>query len=184
MNVWLLSLLLASQVSPRPVACFPKEAGVDEFRADWYCGELGAAGFGPLIGDPSYRFTYLPSFHASRFVAVGLESGQPVVRGVVLTRERMDQPGKVSRRTRRVLTHEEWQILLQRLQNAGMWEPTDKNDSSGVDGAQWLLEGRQDGKYRLHDVWCPSPARFPQYVKVCLYMLELARIKPPEEELY
>jgi hypothetical protein len=184
MNAWCLSLLLAVQDAPGAVSCFPNEAAVDEFLAEWYCGQLAAAGFGMLTGDPSYRFAYLPSFHASRFVAVAIEAGRPVVRGVVLSGRGGYAPGKVARETRRVLTAEEWRLLLQRLQNAGMWEPTDKNDSSGVDGAQWLLEGRQDGKYRFHDVWSPTPARFPQYVKVCLHLLELAGIKPPDEEIY
>jgi hypothetical protein len=184
MSAWVLTLLLVTQGTPTPAACFPSEAAVDEFRADWYCGQLAAAGLGMLTGDPSFRLTYLPSFNASRFVVVTMEAGRPVVRGVVLTGRGGYEPGKVARSTRRVVTSEEWRLLRQRLDNAGMWESTDTNDSSGVDGAQWILEGQKDGKYRLHDVWSPTAERFPQYVKVCLYMLELAGIKPSDEELY
>jgi hypothetical protein len=145
---------------------------------------LAAAGLGTLTSDPGFRFTYLPSFHAARIVSVALETGRPVVRGFVLTIPNGLQPGKVARQTHRVLTTEQWRLLQQRLENAGLWESTDTNDVSGVDGAQWLLEGRRGGEYRLHDVFSPTTERFPQYVKACRYMMELAGMTPPDAELY
>jgi hypothetical protein len=180
-------LILLSMMQPvvaAPKSCFPDEAALDPFLVDWYCKHLNAAGPGQLGPGPSYRFTYLPSFDAPRIVTVAREAHQLVVRGIVLSGKGGYEPGKIATNTRRVLSPGEWQLLQQRLENAGMWEPTDINDANGVDGARWILEGRRDGTYRLHDVWSPAPKRFPQFVKACVYLLELADIKPASSELY
>jgi hypothetical protein len=165
-------------------ACFPSEAGLDEYRSEWYCKHLAAAGAGQLQGEHAYRFIYLPSFHAPRVVTVVIDGGTPVVEGVVLSGKGGYEPGAVEHRTTRALDAKEWRLLLARLENAGMWQPTDPQDESGHDGSQWILEGRSGDWYRLHDVWSPKPSAFPQYHKVCAYLLELARIRPPHGELY
>jgi len=165
--------------------CFPPQAGLDEFRVEWYCGHLTAAGVRELAGDPAYRFVYLPSFHAPRIVTVLVEAGAPVVRGIVLSGKGGYKPGNVQRRTERRLSDREWRLLRQRLENAGMWEGDTRQQDTGFDGSRWILEGRADGKYRFHDIWSPKPSRFPQYYKACSYMLELAGLTPaPPEELY
>jgi hypothetical protein len=180
----LLILLLAKTL---PVTaedgCFPPEAALDDFRADWYCKNLKAAELRQLGAGPTYRFIYLPTFHAPRFATVAMEPDVPVVRGVVLSGRGGYEPGKVAKATRRVLTQGEWQLLQQRLENAGIWEPPDTDDRPGTDGSRWVLEGRDSTRYRLHDLWSPKRARFPQYVKACMYMLDLAGIRPEAEEL-
>jgi hypothetical protein len=105
------------------------------------------------------------------------------MRGVVLSGKGGYEPGRVAKTTRRVLTKSEWQLLQQRLDDAGIWEPTPTDDRTGVDGAQWILEGKQDAKYRLHEVWSPNRTRFPQYFKACMLMLDLAAVRPDADEL-
>jgi hypothetical protein len=176
-------LLVSPATTPKP-SCFPSEASVDAFRTVWYCGQLGAAQEGRLTGDPSYRFAYIPSFHATRVVLVFMDAGRRVVVGKVLGGRGGYAPGRIARTTRREITADEWQLLEQRLENAGFWEPPEKDARMGVDGAEWVLEGRKQGRYRLNDVWSPDESTFPQFRKACTYMLDLAGIKPSPDELY
>src|SRR5262245_33711717 len=97
----------------------------------------------------------MPSFHATRVVVAFLEAGKPVIVGKVLSGKGGYEPGTLVRTTKRALNPDEWRLLQQRLENAGLWESTDRDDRLGVDGAQ-----------------------------ACVFMLELAGIKPPSEELY
>jgi hypothetical protein len=44
--------------------------------------------------------------------------------------------------------------LLRRLDGMGFWDlPTTQSDQMGLDGAQWLLEGEEDGRYHAVDRW-------------------------------
>jgi hypothetical protein len=166
--------------------CFPSTAGVDDFKTDWFCSQLAAAGEGLLPGEHSYRFTYIPSFHATRIVVVTETEGQWTVVGKVLSGRGGYEPGTLARTTKRALTAAEARLLENRLANAGMWEPTDKNPETGVDGAEWVLEGRRTSRYAFHDVWSPTDRTFPQYRRVCIFLLQLADIlpSPKKQELY
>lgn len=178
-------LLLDTRASPSPTPrCFPAEAKVNDFQSRWYCAQLAVAGEAELKGDLAFRFTYLPSFDHGRVVTVSLVSGQAIVVGKVLSGKGGFEAGRLLKATRRTLTPDEWRLLQQRLENAGIWEPTDRQDNTGVDGATWLLEGRDRQRYRFHEVWSPTETTFPQYRRVCAYLLELARILPDDHELY
>jgi hypothetical protein len=166
--------------------CFPPAASVGDFETQWFCTQLLAAGESSLAGDRVFRFTYLPTFHATRVVVVAKRGQEWVAVGKVLDGQGGYVPGKVARTTERRLLDTEVRLLEQRLRNAGMWERTERNTSKGLDGSEWLLEGRRGGQYIFHEVWSPTETTFPQYRKVCIFMLELAGIQPEqsEQELY
>ena len=178
---------LGGRAAQQPVQdCFPPAAGVDDFKTDWFCSQLAAASEGLLPGNHSYRFAYIPSFHATRIVVVTETAGEWIVIGKVLSGKGGYEPGVLARTTKRTLTAAEARLLENRLANAGMWEPTDKNPDTGVDGAEWILEDRRASKYAFHDVWSPTDRTFPQYRKVCIFLLQLADIlpSPTEQDLY
>lgn len=179
--ILLLPMLSCAQSS---ADCFPPEARLDKFRSDWFCRQLTAAKEARLAGEPSYRFSYIPSFHATRIVVAFKEEGHPVVVGKVLSGKGGYEAGTLAQTTRRALSADEWRRLEQRLENAGLWEPPDRDDRVGADGAEWIVEGRKGGRYSFHVVWSPTEGTFPQYRKVCSYMLELAGISPAAQDLY
>jgi hypothetical protein len=151
----------------------------------WFCGHLRAAGESRLAGERAFRFTYLPTFNAPRVVVVRARGKEWVASGKILGGKGGYEPGKVVRTTERKLSQEEVRLLLQRLENAGIWESTDKQQR-GTDGSEWLLEAQEAGRYAFHRVWTPSGSTFPVFRKACGYMLELAGILPEstEGELY
>jgi len=147
----------------------------------WYCSHLQAAGESVLSEGKRYRFTYIPSFHPPRVVVISSEPEGWVATGKVLSGKGGYAAGKVVRTTRRMLTTDEVRLLEQRLENAGLWQPTDLQQE-GTDGSEWLLEARDGARYMFHDVWSPRENTFPQYRKACVYMLELAGVMPEGEE--
>ena len=188
-----LLILLAASGEPRPNAapsavpnCFPAEAHVDEFRTHWFCAHLLAAGEGKLQGEETYRFTYLPTFHHPRVVRVTHGSSGWTLRAVVLSGQGGYKPGNVARSAERKLTQAKARLLLQRLEDAGVWEPDPVQKEVGLDGSMWLLEAKRGVRYQFHEVWSPEANTAPQYRKACEYMLELAGVlpEPKEGELY
>jgi hypothetical protein len=161
--------------------CFIREELVGPLRHEWYCRHGNAAGLRPLEGERVYRFVLIPSFHPTRAVTVRCEAGSAVAEGVVLTRRGGYAPDSIARTTRCAVSPENWRLLEQRLENAGVWEAPDREPFQGTDGAQWLLEGRKAGKAFFRDVWSPRATTAPQYRKAALFMLELADIQPEEE---
>ena len=183
----LLALMQSSEAGkPLPGSgCFPPEAGVDAFRAEWFCRQLDAAQEGRLTGEPAYRFTYVPSFDPTRVVLVYKEKERTVVVGKVLSGAGGYEPGTVARTTGRDLSAEEWRSLEQRLEQAGLWAPLLRDERIGTDGAEWILEGRKAGRYAFHAVWSPDSGSFPSHRDAGTYMLELAGIRPEKKkELY
>ena len=180
--IWMLVPILSGGTGDN--SCFPPEAGIDAFRSAWFCRQLNAAHEERLSGELAYRFSYIPSFHATRVVVAFKAVGRLVVIGKVLDGRGGYEPGGLAHTTRRLLSDVEWRLLEQRLENAGLWEPPDRDDRSLTDGAEWVLEGRKDGRHSFRAVHSPTDSTFPQYRKVCAYMLELADITPGAEDLY
>src|SRR6185295_8812909 len=132
-RAWMCVALLVLVPGPLPAAesCFPPDAPVDPFHRSWYCKHLAAGGLGLLAGDLAFRFIHLPTFDPPRVVTVTVESGTPVVVGIVLGGAGGYEPGQPKQRTRRVLKADEIRLLMQRLENAGVWEPPDTDVRTG-----------------------------------------------------
>ena len=59
--------------------------------------------------------------------------------------------------------------LKKRLDQIGFWSmPTDSADR-GLDGADWVLEARLEGRYHVVDRW--SPKDNDEYKKICIWLL-------------
>ena len=163
--------------------CFLAEGVVSPFERRWYCKQGDAAGLRPLDGERVYRFVLIPTFHPTRAATVRFESGVVVAEGIVLTGHGGYEPGSIARTTRQAVSLDDWRLLEERLENAGVWEPPDGEIRMGEDGAQWLLEGRRSGEVFFRDVWSPTESTHPQYRAAAVLMLQLAGIKP-DGELY
>jgi hypothetical protein len=156
---------------------------LDTFRNEWYSKHLKALNEPalPSIGgaNETYRFLWLRSFHhpiAIRAWRTGEE------RNMVF--KELDGaggygPGKLIANETRRLTANEWDEFIDLLQKASYWQlPTESKDS-GLDGAQWVLEGKKDEQYHIVDRWSP---RSGSYLEACSYLLKLSGSK--QKEIY
>jgi hypothetical protein len=90
-------------------------------------------------------------------------------------------PGEVIKRIDRALLPAEQDKLLARLNGVEFGEIGKDQNRFGMDGAQWILEGAEDGRYHVVDRWSPGPG---PYRDICLVFLGLAGLAIPKAEMY
>jgi hypothetical protein len=129
-----------------------------DFEVHWYSSDMYALGETPLWppspnGSTTYRFTYLPAFTGPSFVTLTVQQ---------------DGRGHITMKTgdgERKTTHldESAQIpsdgvekFLTRLDQSHFWTMSTELPRTGLDGADWILEGVKDGNYRVVVRWCPD----------------------------
>jgi hypothetical protein len=136
-----------------------------------------------------YRFLWLRSFHPPIAIRVEHESGQTTMVAKRLRVEGDDSDGVVDKDTAFALTTEEWAILQDLLSRAQIWEaptewPRDPNVES-LDGAQWVFEAATPTKYHLLDRWsAASDPRDVAFTRMCLFLLDISGLKPPDAQIY
>lgn len=69
------------------------------------------------------------------------------------------------------------------LDQSCYWQLRPEIDDSGLDGAQWILEGVKEGRYHVVDRWTPQIGDFRE---ACLYLLKLSNpsIDLSREDIY
>jgi hypothetical protein len=141
-----------------PVGTFgPRNS--DLFVREWYSKHLVAMeepslSCGVLEDTETYRFLWLRTFHnpvAIRVFRLGDDYG---LKAVVLDGAGGYDPGHVSRRVTRAMSHDEWQTVITRLEGVQFWQMAkNRADLVGFDGAQWIVEARRNGRYHIADRW-------------------------------
>jgi hypothetical protein len=124
--------------------------------------------------DVMYRFLWLRSF--DRPISVRIEkSGSSVnLYAVELDGRGGNDPGRILRKTQKALPAAEFERLTTKLRQPGFWQMW-KVHEIGLDGAEWILESMQDGRYQVANQWTPDSGEFRD---VCLLFLEFAGLLP------
>lgn len=145
--------LLVNYFPPRT---FANRAG--EFRVHWFSRELSALKEKPLWppsseNERTYRITVLLAFSAPESVTlqvIGDGSGLLNVRATDRHRGLLaiDNATTISVKKAAAFT-----ASLNRLQ---FWQLPTESPQLGFDGAEWILEGVQDGVYHVVVRWCPG----------------------------
>ena len=202
-----IAVQLATSARVTPTDYFPP-GSLDEtpqssqFRKQWYSDQLRA------LKEPSlwelsktqrtqtWRFLWLRSFDQP--ISVRLDVSHDGT-GVLTTKAASGQggykPGRLVTNKTRALTKEETTSFLVRTDEQGFWslpvyemprkgvgpngEPTVE---IGLDGAQWILEGVNDGQYHVADRW--SPKNGPVRTLGIMMLFDLAKLKIPDEDVY
>jgi hypothetical protein len=93
------------------------------------------------------------------------------------------RPGVLSENSSQVLSKEQTQMFLKRVNELRFWEaPNPVNDQRGTDGSQWIIEGVKRGRYHVVDRWYPRDGVARQLG--FLLAFDLAKINLPNEEIY
>lgn len=102
---------------------------------------------------PVYRFLWVRSFHGPLSVRVDRRGNA----WYLVAAERVSLDGKhfEVRREARMLTRDESRRLDDALARADLFEAPSRARVDGLDGAEWVVEARDAGRYRLHDEWSP-----------------------------
>jgi hypothetical protein len=164
----------------------PSRTKVDGLLRDWYSKYLRAMlepslSCGDRTGGFAYRFLWLRSFHAPIAVRLEKTGSSVVLNAVELEGTGGQAAGEIVKRTQRALSPAEENKFLTRLKQVGFWEMRKNQDRFGMEGAQWILEGIDNGRYQVVDRWSPGPG---PYRDVCLILLEFTGLTIPAAERY
>jgi hypothetical protein len=131
------------------------------FRVHWFSSDMYALGERPLWPPSSgsgttYRLTYLPAFGGPSVVTLSVApdgQGNVAIKTVDPDREvtKIDEAVSVPR--------ERLDRLFALLDQAHFWATPTELPQRGRDGAEWIMEGVRDGKYRTVVRWCPYDER-------------------------
>lgn len=162
-----------------------KVSGVESaiFHINWYSEYLKALGE-PVLTDslPTkvFRFTWLRSFNNP--IVIGLENKND---SITLYWKMCDgsggyEPGQIIEDKKKQLSINEWYRFIEKVESINFWKmPTTENSILGTDGAQWVLEGKELGKYHIVDRWSGG-----KITTVCLDLLKMTDLKIKKEEIY
>ncbi len=162
-----------------------KASGIESaiFHINWYAKHLKALKE-PVLSDslPAkiFRFTWLRTFHNP--IVIGLENNND---SITLYWKMCDgaggyEPGNLIKDKKKQLSLIEWSQFLQKIDSLGFWNmKTTENEIQGFDGAQWILEGKELGRYHVVDRWCGG-----NITPICLDLLKMTDIKIKEDDIY
>ena len=135
-----------------------------DFQVSWYSRDMYALGEKPLwppsSGDEAtYRLTYLGAFTGPKAVTLTvLPDGTGQVRMKVLRDSGDDRKGDYNA----VASQERVSDFLRHLDRSHFWDMSTESPHRGHDGADWILEGVQGGRYHLVARWCPDMQHTPE----------------------
>lgn len=189
---------------PKGLMYFPKE------QESYYTKYLAAMKEPSLMpqaqGEKAFsmRFTWLRSFHDPIAIRIWKEGEDRFIRAVRLTKQEDYSPGPASKDFTRQLTPDEWKQIAAITESPLIWTPLNHEERiavwGGCDGARWIFERRDEGKYSLLDLWCPKdygpkefkeagldPSKlrdFKTYVRLGLLLLKISELTPKEDDIY
>ncbi len=162
----------------------------DHFKSDWYSHQLDALqepSLYRMVKSPSaesYRFLWLRSFNNP--IAVRLDpkpDGTSVLTTKVANGSGGFRPGVLTENETRVLTKEQTQSFLSKVNEVGFWEaPNPVNDQRGTDGSQWIIEGVKGGRYHVVARWSPTKGVARQLGMLLAF--DLAKITMAQADIY
>jgi hypothetical protein len=157
----------------------------DASRRSWYSDELRkmlepSLSCGDVPGD-TFRFTWLRSFHPQ--VAVRVFAGPEFAELIAIQMSGSGgyAPAAAVDQPHRVLSSREWDDLNNAVAQTDFWNLPSWRGRGGIDGAQWIVEGRVGSQYHVVNRWTPDPGNFRD---LGLLFLKLANFSFPEDQIY
>lgn len=115
---------------------------------------------GALEDAETYRFVWLRTWHDNIAVRIFRRAGRYGLEAVVLDHDQIPKhphdgmaghrPGKIIKRVTKELSLAQWSRLVAALHQKPFWTmKTGVGDLIGIDGAEWIVEARREGRYHV-----------------------------------
>jgi len=162
----------------------------------WYAKHLSAMKEPSLLaqrentGIESYRFLWLRTFHNPISIRVENRNSGGKLWITRLSVKGGYDPGSVLAQKTIEITATQWEDITNTISSAGFWDmPSEDDNRSSADGAQWILEGLKQGRYHVVDRWSPkeesnNKRALERYVAACVGFLKLADLDLAKEKVY
>jgi hypothetical protein len=175
-----------------PLGVLSCRPDLDESRRDWYSTFLSGLGEPSLWRlsktDPNarvYRFLWLRTFHHPVVVRLILN---PDLTGLVISKIGSGaggyEPGRLIRNSVSPTGSGATALFLTKIIDADFWSLRSRKDEpTGTDGSEWIIEGVADGHYQVVDRWCP-PDSEPVHLLGMSMLADLAALQIKPEDIY
>lgn len=135
-----------------------------KFQIHWFSREMYALGERPLWPQDSgqgatFRLTVLPAFSGPSVVTLTI--GQSGATRVAIRKLNLDRQAMEIDEERQA-PQAELTSLLTDLDQAHFWAMPSERKSVGLDGADWILEGKHGNTYHVVERWCPNYHTTPE----------------------
>jgi hypothetical protein len=96
------------------------------------------------------------------------------------------EPGRLIRRDSATLSAEDWRGFLETIEETQYWaRPVTDPTVSGLDGAEWIMEGCRHGRDQLVQRWTPRDTGATAFMhRLGVALLRLGHLAIPLTELY
>jgi hypothetical protein len=133
----------------------------------WFSRDLYALKEKPLwppsaANEPMYRVTVFPAFTFPRSVTLTVMPDQT---GQIRFRATDAQRHNISVDSTQTISSQEVAGLTEALTRIQFWQLPTNAPQLGLDGADFILEGVQEGKYHIVVRWCPGNTPFGKTVR-------------------
>ncbi len=158
------------------------------FKERWYAKHLRSMRE-PSLSEASkddslvaYRFLWLRTFHSPIAVRLIIHvDGTGTLNGKMTNGKGGYNAGIVTLNESHELTKAQVAEFLGLLRTAAFWSTPSEDGTGGDDGAQWVLEGVENGRYHIVDRWSPTRSDFEH---LCLFLFEQSRVRVQAKEIY
>lgn len=169
-----------------PAKALDSRTKIDKMLQNWYGGYLKAMmepsiSCGVKPNGYAYRFLWLRSAHHPIAVRVQKDGSSALLVAVELAGDGEHTPGKILHRSQRLLSPTEEKEFLTKMKLAGYWEMPKNQDRFGAEGAEWIVEGAENGQYQVIERWSPKAG---PYRSMCQVLLDLAGFRISELDTY
>ena len=172
-----------------PVKLFEVDSGknwLDTFLVKWYSAQLFALREPLIFADSSgkeiYRFTWLRTFHNPIAIRIEKKGDTVNLYWKLCNGEGGYAPGKLILDKQKSIDIHIWNEFISRLNKVDFWNLTTKEQSFGVDGSEWILEGKNIKHYHVVDIW--SPIANSAYYDCCDFLIGQTDLHISEEQKY
>jgi hypothetical protein len=167
-----------------PYNIFSDRKDIHDFAVSWYTKYL------KTLKEPSiykqrdisnkkvFRFTWLRTFDEP--VSIRLEI-KPDGSGIIFAKKTYGaggyEVGRIKKNKKKKITKEKIDEFLKLIEEKNFWDLPSTDDSLGIDGALWMIEGLYDQKYHLVERWSPKTSAVRE---IGLFLLDLNGLKVRE----
>lgn len=173
-NLATMSYELPDLYIPTDSAQFYFPDNFDSFTNECYSRYLFAMREPILFSDDrqsdTYRFVWLRTFHHPISIRIEKQQNIYLLTWKLCTGQGGYDPGRLTVAKQKQIDEITWENFKTLLNQADFWNMDTEIKTPGLDGSQWILEGKEAGKYHVVDRWTPENGA---YYQCCNFLIEL-----------
>jgi hypothetical protein len=160
--------------------------GYDTFVVSWYSEHLFAMREPIFYSDKSqkeiFRFTWLRTFHNPVAIRIEKLGDTYILYWKLCNGAGGYEPGELIINKQKEINKLTWDEFQKRLNEIEFWKMDTNEEKFGLDGSQWILEGKNLKHYHIVDRWTPSENS--KYYQCCDFLIGLTDLEIKDGEKY